>query len=133
MLWTVFPKSGSLVLELPSGTVHFQSIKLYVRKIMKTTFCQELNRTNAHRPWFDLLQYVPDASRSEAVTSFHLATVHGCHAKHLSRIIISPAPCCPLCDSKDEMDVQHQFLCPALSAEGVCGRYWHASELMGKC
>ncbi|GIY56469.1 hypothetical protein CEXT_474881, partial [Caerostris extrusa] len=35
---------------------------------------------------------------------------------------IPPAPCCPLCDSKDEMDAQHLFLCPAFSAEGVCGR-----------
>ncbi|GIY73914.1 hypothetical protein CDAR_280841 [Caerostris darwini] len=97
---------------------------------MKTTSYQVLNRRNDHKPWFDLLQYVPDAPRSEAVASFHLATGHGCFAKHLFRIGIPPTSCCPLCDSNDEMDYHHLFLCPTISAEGVCGRYWQARELM---
>ncbi|GIX72556.1 hypothetical protein CEXT_466631 [Caerostris extrusa] len=67
---------------------------------MKTTSYEELNRRNDHKPWFDLLQYVPDAPRSEAVSSFRLATGHDCLAKKLFRINISPAPCCLLCDSK---------------------------------
>ncbi|GIY48468.1 hypothetical protein CEXT_342561 [Caerostris extrusa] len=52
---------------------------------------------------------------------------------HKTTIGISPTPCCLLCDSKDKMDAQHLYLCPILSNEGVCGRYWQARELMGKC
>ncbi|GIX81693.1 hypothetical protein CEXT_15311 [Caerostris extrusa] len=87
-----------------------------------------LTERSDHKPWFDLLQCVPVAPRSEAVASFRLATRDDSRAKYLFKIGISLTPCCPLIDSKDEMDSQHLFFCPALYPEGVCGRYWQTRE-----
>ncbi|GIY53577.1 hypothetical protein CDAR_58191 [Caerostris darwini] len=54
---------------------------------------------------------------------------HDCLANHLFRIDIYPISWCTLCDSKDEMDAQHLFLRPALSADGVCGQYCNGYEI----
>ncbi|KAJ4444605.1 hypothetical protein ANN_06401, partial [Periplaneta americana] len=66
---------------------------------------------------------IPDLPRKSSVAAFRLATDHDCLAKHLHRIGIYQSLNCPLCNSNQEMDLEHLKICASVANhDNICKR-----------
>ncbi|KAJ4436087.1 hypothetical protein ANN_18714 [Periplaneta americana] len=90
--------------------------------------------TNKGKKWNSLHynpQLIPDLPRKSSVAPFRLATGHDCLAKHLHRIGIYQSPNCPLCNSNQEMDLEHLKICASVADhDNIFEKYWSARGQM---